>query len=146
MPASIADVLVDNPLFPAGVCRAAKTLRRSKPFRGTYSERCQKFEQFVTDMNEALDMNVGIAFAHEECGNSFSSGVDNRGDRPVIVIVGKLSIATLFYLYAGCMAEDDPQMADHWGRMRWAANLFKRFFPVSFSGIDTSGEFLVRNC
>lgn len=146
MPASIADVLVDNPLFPAGVCRAAKTLRRSKPFRGTYSERCQKFEQFVTDMNEALDMNVGIAFAHEDCANSFNSGVDTRGDRPVIVIVGKLSIATLFYLYAGCMAEDDPQMADHWGRMRWAANLFKRFFPVSFRGIDTSGEFLVRNC
>jgi len=145
MPSCIADVLVDNPLYPAGVCRAVKSLRNSKPFRGTYSERCQKFEQFVSDMNEALDMDIGIAFAHEDRQNSFNSGVDCRGDRPVIVIVGKLSIATLFYCYAGCMAQDDPQMEDHWGRMKWAANLFKRFFPRSFSGIDTSGTFLVRN-
>jgi hypothetical protein len=145
MPSCIADVLVDNPLYPAGVCRAVKTFRSSKPFRGSINERQIKFAEFVDAMNTALDMNVGIVFHQPECQNSFNSGVDCRGDRPVIVIVGKLSIATLFYCYAGCMAEDDPQMADHWGRMKWAANLFKRFFPRSFSGIDTSGTFLVRN-
>jgi hypothetical protein len=59
-------------------------------------------------------------------------------------MVGKLSATTLLYLYAGCMAEYDSRMTGHWGRMKWAANLMKRFFPRSFLGLDTSGIFLLR--
>lgn len=144
-PNCIADVIVDNPLFPAEVCRAIKAFARSKPFRGDVSERQDKFRAFVEAMNAALDMNVGLEFTFPEVENSFHSGIDRNGDAPTIVMVGKLSVATILYLYAGCMVDDDPRMADHWGRMRWAANAFKRFFPRSFAGIDTTGMFLTRN-
>lgn len=144
-PTCVADVLVDDPRFPADVCRALKALARSKPFAGTIEERQVKFVAFVDAMNAALDMNVGIEFIAPEFENSFNSGIDLNGPDPKIVMVGKLSVATLLYLFAGCMANDDPRMADHWGKMRWAANAFKRFFPRSFAGIDVSGPFLTRN-
>jgi hypothetical protein len=146
-PTCIADVLVDRPRFPAGVCRAANRFAKSKPFRGEYEERCDKFTATVALLNEACDMNVGVRFVGaEDQSTSLNSFVDWSGgeDKPVIVMVGKLSATTLLYLYAGCMTPFDGRMGGHWGRMRWAANLMKRFFPRSFAGLDTSGIFLLR--
>lgn len=146
-PTCIADVLVDRPRFPAGVCRAANRFAKSKPFRGEYAERMEKFAATVALLNEACDMNVGfrVEIGHDE-STSLQSYVDWSGgeDKPVIVMVGKLSATTLLYLYAGCMTPFDGRMVGHWGRMRWAANIMKRFFPRSFAGLDTSGVFLLR--
>jgi|GEM_PF-5470653 len=143
----VADVLIDNPKFPQGVCRAANRFAKSKPFRGAYEERRDKFVATVGLLNEALEMNVSIIFTdgHDE-STSLASYVnwDGGADNPCIVMVGKLSATTLLYLYAGCMTPFDGRMASHWGKMRWAANLMKRFFPRSFAGLDTSGPFLLR--
>jgi hypothetical protein len=146
-PTCIQDVLIESPKFPIGVCVAANRFAKSKPFRGEYQERADKFAATVQLLNEGLDMSVGfrVADGHDE-STSLRSYVDwSEGqDKPVIVMVGKLSATTLLYLYAGCMMPYDGRMAGHWGRMRWAANLMKRFFPRSFAGLDTSGVFLLR--
>jgi len=143
----IQDVLIDNPKFPSGVCRAANRFAKSKPFRGEHEERVIKFAATVQLLNEALEMTVGFrAERHEDESTSLRSFVDWSGgqDSPVIVMVGKLSATTLLYLYAGCMMPHDERMAGHWGRMQWAANIMKRFFPISFAGLDTRGVFLLR--
>ena len=146
-PSCIADVLVERPRFPAGVCRAANRFAKSKPFRGEYGERCDKFTATVGLLNDACDMHVSVRFVGgEDQSTSLHSFVDWSGgeDKPVIVMVGKLSATTLLYLYAGCMTPFDERMGAHWGRMRWAANIMKRFFPRSFAGLDTSGLYLLR--
>lgn len=145
-PTCIADVLIDDPKFPVGVCVAANRFAKSKPFRGTYDERQDKFAATVALLNEALDMNVGLRCVdgHDE-STSLASYIDGSDpDNPTIVMVGKLSATTLLYMYAWCMAPFDDRMLGHWGRMRWAANIMRRFFPRSFAGLDTSGIFLVR--
>lgn len=150
-PTCIADVLIDNPRFPSGVCRAANRFAKSKPFRGAYAERCDKFAATVSLLNEALEMDVRIRFedGHDASTSlrsyvQWSEAIDGDDVVPTIVMVGKLSATTLLYLYAGCMTPFDGRMADHWGRMRWAANIMKRFFPRSFAGLDTSGVYLIR--
>jgi hypothetical protein len=143
----VADVLVESPKFPRAVCVAANRFAKSKPFRGEYAERAAKFEATVALLNEGLEMNVGfrVEDGHDE-STSLHSYVDWSGgeEKPVIVMVGKLSATTLLYLYAGAMTPYDRRLAGHWGRMRWAANIMKRFFPRSFAGLDTSGPFLLR--
>ena len=54
-----------------------------------------------------------------------------------------VSLATLLYCFATAQAQHDPNMQTHFGRWRWAANVFKRFFPKSFSKLDTSGAYLL---
>lgn len=146
-PRCVADVLVENPRFPQGVCRAANRFAKSKPFRGEYEDRAAKFAATVQMLNEALEMNVAFRFEGErDESTSLHSYVDWSGgeDSPAIVMVGKLSATTLLYLYAGCMAPFDGRMSSHWGRMRWAANIVKRFFPRSFAKLDASGPYLLR--
>ena len=150
-PTCIRDVLVENPRFPQGICRAANRFAKSKPFRGTYTERQSKFVATVGLLNEAVESNVVVEFTGgEDESTSLHSyfywhhDAETGEKTPTIVMVGKLSATTLLYLYAGCMAEYDTRMSGHWGRMKFAANLMKRFFPRSFRGLDTSGVFLLR--
>ena len=145
MPTCIADVLIDRPQFPQPVVDAIKGLRDAKPYRGTYAERCGKFEAATAAINAALDMSVEVQFVGEEISTSVNSRAGRRDDgQLVIVMVGKLSVITFLCLYAACMVDHDPAMGDHWARMRWAVNLFKRFFPRSFAGCRTDGIYLTR--
>lgn len=144
-PTCIADVLVDNPNFPEAAVDALKDFARAKPWRGNRQEREEKFKSVIAALNQAVGMNVSCAFDSEIIdGPSVNSRIDFADPAaPTILFTGKLSVATLLYLYAGCMAPYDETMSSHWGRMRWAANVFKRFFPRSFAALDTSGAYLM---
>jgi hypothetical protein len=144
-PTCIADVLVEAPQFPQAVLDAGKEFARSKPWRGDLAERREKFEKFITDMNAAVGMNVSVTYQNEDRESSIMSRVDfTNVDAPVIIFDGRLSVATLLYTYAAAMAPYDQTMESHWGRMRWAANMFRRFFPRSFAALDTSGAYLMK--
>lgn len=141
---SIREVLLENPKFPKEVCRAVRAGRAQKVWRGKRTQRVEKFKAFVALLNGAMGCKVSIRF--EEDGNnetSLKSLVNFEGANPEIVMVGKLSLATLLYCFATAQAQDDPNMQTHFGRWRWAANVFKRFFPKSFSKLDTSGAYLL---
>jgi len=145
-PTCINDVIVDNPNFPESVVNAVKEFARSKPWRGDVEQRREKFTAVINSLNAAVGMNVSAEFNDADTeGPSHRSTIDFANiDAPVIQFTGRLSVATLFYLYAGCMAPYDETMQSHWGRMRWAANMFKRFFPRSFAALDTSGAYLIK--
>ena len=144
---SIADVLIDNPKFPAKVCQAVRAARREKVWRGTRSERIEKFKTFLSLLNGATNSHVTISFKDDgDNDTSMQSRVKFDPDNiinPHIEMVGKLSLATFLYLFATAQQRDDEQMTTHFGRWRWAANIFKRFFPQSFSRLDISGPYLL---
>lgn len=144
-PTCIADILVDNPNFPEAVSEALKSFAKAKPWRGDRPERENKFRAVIEKLNQALGMNVIAEFDQETTeGPSIRSRIDFQDiNAPVILFTGKLSVATLLYLYAGCMAPYDQTMETHWGRMRWAANVFRTFFPRSFAALNTSGAYLM---
>lgn len=144
---SIQEVLLDNPKFPKAICKAVRAGRLQKVWRGDRKVRIEKFKSFLALLNNATDNKFTISF--KEQGNnetSLSSYVKFDPDNimnPHIVIVGKLSLATFLYCYATAQQKSDERFTTHFGRWRWAANIFKRFFPKSFAKLDTSGPYLL---
>ena len=141
---TVASVLQDNVRFTEPVTAAMRGFARSKPFRGTIEERKEKFRTFHATMCAACEIEAAIDFNNVELEQSSVEGgsgvyrVEQDGP-PVIVLSGKLSLATYLYLLGGLMG-----MESHAERMKWAANLFRKFFPRSFAGLRTDGPYLTR--
>ena len=138
---TVASVLVDSVRFTPAVTEAMRAFARSKPFRGDADERQAKWRTFHESICAAVEVTAGLDFNNVELGgSSLLSGIAAGEDgTPCIVLVGKLSVVTYLYLLGGLMGQET-----HADKMKWAANLFRKFFPRSFAGLRTDGAYLTR--
>lgn len=130
--------LIDERVKVNAAAKAAiVAFRRSKPWRGDWSERGDKFAEFHRGMCEAYGLDallVRDGMDQDVCSGGSSFCVRNQ----TITLRGRLSVVT--YLHMLCRARG----MDHRGACRWSLSIFKRFFPLSFSRCRLEGFMLVR--
>ena len=116
-------------LYPV---RAMKAFARSKPWRGTVTERKEKFRVFHAALQDAHDYRAPLMFAGAlsgdgpEGGDSLASHFEPDDRR--IVLKDKLSVITLLFLFSRAHFRMDRSDG-----MAWTIGAFKKFFPLSHS-------------
>jgi hypothetical protein len=136
-PRSVAEVLDDRMTFRPAALRAVRAFARSKPWRGTFAERWDKFMA----LRQALSEAYGVAPILEFHGTEQPGAVGNGAYWPAfnkIVLVGRLSVVTFLHEFAHARGADERQA------VRWSVNLFRRCFPRSFARCRQVGHLLVR--
>jgi len=129
-----------NPEFtlnPASV-EAIKRFRASKPWRGTFAERFDKFMSLRQGLAEANDVAPILEFRGVEDGRNQGNGVW-VSELNTIILVGKLSFVTFLYCFI-CSCGIDRDNA-----LKSARKIFRHYFPRSFGGCRQVGDCLVRD-
>ena len=142
----VNEVLNPGRKYKPEVLRAMKAFARSKPWRGTFQERGEKFQS----LNVALAAAYGIEppelgmidaapdviatptgpiefYAESECD------LRNRH-----FVLRGLSVTTYLQYFAMILGKDPFEV------MSWSINLFARIFPRSFAACDKVGPFLIK--
>ena len=135
---TVNDLINDNVKLNRAAFAAVREFRRSKPWRGTFEERLEKFMKLTTGLGEAYGVQgLELIFQGEESLMTLGDGkYDPKTNR--IILVRKLSVVTLLH----CMAAARGYTARE--RFAWSLSVFKKMFPVSFSRCHAVGIFLVR--
>ncbi len=117
---------------------ALKKFRASKPWRGTFEERWEKFMTLRQKLSEACDVAPILEFHGNEQLDRPGNGAW-LGRRNTIVLTGKLSVVTFLMCFAGAlgMTRDDA--------LGWAQGIFRHYFPRSFGGCRRQGDLLLRD-
>lgn len=118
---------------------AIKAFRDAKPWRGTESERSEKFATLHRELTRAYDLETTLVRDDRTCdasGTSAHSQFDPRKNR--IVLRGRLSVVTYLMLFG--FARD----ADRGTAMNLAHKVFQHYFPRSYAGCSRIGGLLVR--
>lgn len=132
----LASIIDDSVKVNAAAAAALKEFRRSKPWRGTFAERLAKLEAFHAAMSEAYGLSFKLTARDE--GDVCSGGSEVLPLRRTIALRGRLSVVTYLHLLgrARGMSRTDA--------IRWSVNVFRKFFPLSFSRCQFSGGMLVK--
>lgn len=134
---SVGQLVDENASFDREVVRAAKSMARAKPWRGTLDERKAKFETAARELAEALGVeNHRVVFGVLDGGDSIGSQINQRHR---VLLTGRLSVVTLFFLLAARSATHGMHP------MKFAVNLFRVAFPLSFARCDLSGAYVRNN-
>ena len=136
-PATVQEVLDPAVRFKPAALRAVRAFARSKPWRGTFAERWEKFITLRQALSEVYGIAPILEFWGEEGGHSGSSCFVPR--RNTIILRGRLSVVTFLHEFAHARGADERQAC------RWSINLFRRCFPRSFARCRAVGHTLVRN-
>jgi hypothetical protein len=136
-PASVSEVIDAAMKFRPGVLRVCRDFKRAKPWRGSMSERQEKFRVFHAALAEAYDMILPpqLIFGNDRVG---CSGRSCYVGFPVnaIVLRGKLSVVSYLHEFAHArgMGERDAT--------RWSVNLFRRVWPTLYARCRHEGHML----
>jgi hypothetical protein len=116
---------------------ALVAFRRSKPWRGTFAERMEKFQTLRQAMSDAYGIEPTLEFRGEENPHRVGNGgYDPR--KKVIVLVGKLSVVTFLHCFCRARGKDRREA------FRWSLSVFKKMFPLSFARCHAVGYMLIR--
>lgn len=135
-PDTVEEVLRDRKYNP-DVLRALKQFRRSKPFRGTYQERKEKFKTLFEAL-KGIYGKTGLTLhlpksESADCGNGSYSHFTQE-----IKLYGRLSVITFLHEFAHALGKDEKYACI------WSVNLFKRIFPKSFERCSFDGHMVRR--
>jgi hypothetical protein len=128
---TIDEIIDESMTFRPDVLRAMREFRRSKPWRGTFAERCEKFERLNREIAEAYGMQPPVLILPESEDHAApgNGGVGQMRDgRMAIGLSGHLSVITYLRMFAYVRGCDEERA------IRWSVNLFRRVFPRSFAG------------
>lgn len=145
-PATVAEVIDDSITYKPAALAAVRAFARSKPWRGTASERIAKVIQVNSDLAAAYSIPVPQLFFMDladgllnppptppgSSGSSFYRPSDHS-----ITLTGKLSVVTYLHEFGHALGKDERQTC------RWSLNLFKRCFPRSYARLRPMGHMLV---
>ena len=144
-------IIDENVRFTEGMIQATKAFAKSKPWRGTLEERAEKFHTYHAAVAAENDLTHSLIVMEETLGDApgTSTGaivhVDDAGlpthertGKLAIVLAKKLSVVTYLFLVAGALGYDRRKA------LKFAVNLFKQCFPLSFSACRLEGGLLIR--
>jgi hypothetical protein len=133
-PENVRSLIDTNMKFKPEVLRACRQFARSRPWRGTREQRCEKFRNFNYAL--ALAYNVSapklVFGGHdgEDSGRScFIPALDT------IILRGRLSVITILHEWGHKRFGRNEARA-----CRWSVNLFRRVFPASFARLRFDGH------
>lgn len=135
-PEMVIEIIDDAMRFKLATLKALRQFAASRPWRGSISERKEKFRK----LHLALSSAYGFSEPELVFGpiDGSSSGASHY-IRPMhqIVLVGKLSVVTYLHEFAHArgMGERDA--------CRWSVNLFRRTFPRQYARLVHVGHTLV---
>lgn len=134
-PATVAEVL-GNVRYKMATKAAVRAFSRSKPWRGTLDERKQKFLTLHQTLCRIYAKRTQLELLIDESQHSGSSCFIPSDDK--IVLRGRLSVVTYLHEFGHALGKDERQTC------RWSINLFRRYFPRSFSRAGRRGHTLER--
>jgi hypothetical protein len=139
---TVGDLVNDNVRVHADAVAAIRAYRAAKPWRGTFEEQWAKLDTLHTALKAAYGMTCRLVYVPTPNPEMRDGGYCPAGSGTpyddCVVLAGKVSVVT-YLLGIGFARGKDRREA-----MGWAVSVFKRFFPRSFAGCDTSGPMLVR--
>lgn len=123
--------------FNQRTIHAVKRLAQAKPWRGEWEKRWVDLQACFRELAASYDL-AGWKLIHEgrRSGDSGGSRIDL--DAQAIVLTGRLSVVSLFFLIGLARFHGDSPRA-----MTWAVTLFARRFPISFARCELRGGLLV---
>ena len=133
-PRHIEDVVNTSARFEGGALRAAQRLARAKPWRGDFKTRLKRFQAAFTAFAKTYKLK-GWSLVHEGPRTGWSAESHLDVEKKRVVLMGHLSVVTLFHLIAKArrvVAGADLDIAGHMSAIVWSVNLFRRKFPISF--------------
>lgn len=135
-PDTVEEILQDRKYNP-DVLRAMKRFRRSKPFRGTYQERKEKFRVLFEDLKAIYGKSeLGLTLPRTE-SNDYGNGSYSPAGKH-ISLYGRLSVITFLHEFGHALGKDERKAC------QWSVNLFKRIFPKSFERCSFDGHMVRR--
>ena len=132
-PQSLPAALGQPLTFRPSTLRAAKSFASSKPWRGSLNERQQKFQQLHAALCQIYSVNPTLTFLGDGTGDSGDSNFQARTN--VITLCGRLSVITFLHEWGHVL-----KGRSEFEGCRWSLQLFKRFFPRSFSRLRWEGH------
>jgi hypothetical protein len=133
-------IIDQNVRFTPAMLQATKAFARSKPWRGTVAERAEKFSAYHEAVAKANELDSKLIIeAHTITDEPGASGASylHPHDKDIL-IRGRLSVVTYLFL-VGLALDYDRKQA-----MKFAVNLFKQCFPLSFAACRLQGGLLIR--
>ena len=143
---TIEDVVNEAVTFKADALRAARDLARTKPWQGSFTKRLADLKKCLAALADAYGLQA-ITLKHDGNRAGTSATSDLARDGRKITMRGRLSVVTLFHLFAKCRAIQSGAGLDgqHFPAITWSVNLFKRKFPISFARCRLVGGLLVND-
>lgn len=121
--------------YPNAVKQAMKKFIALKPFQGNAEERAKKIYSLHNDLCRAYEVQTTLYIEPVEVGNGESGCsffYDNR-----ICLYG-LSVVTYLHEFGHALGKDEKEAC------RFSINLFRIFFPKSFSRCRIQGHMLLK--
>ncbi|MCE9533964.1 MAG: hypothetical protein K8T89_23005 [Planctomycetes bacterium] len=128
-PATVAEVLSDRRKYKPEALKALRAFRRSKPWRGTFNERREKFGKLHEELCRVYGLCTQLKFWARDV--AYYSPGEDRINLPT------LSVVTYLHEFAHARGADERQACG------WSINLFRRIFPRSFARCRHHGHMLV---
>lgn len=132
---TLADVLSPAIRYRRSTIAVVTRLAASRPWRGSVSERCQKFRLAHAELCVIYRRHTALRFAtiDDTCsGLSYFSPA-----RDEIVMRGRLSVVTFLHEWGHRLNGRSERRA-----RRWSIQLFKRCFPAAFAVAKWDGRML----
>lgn len=135
-PSSIDDVLVNDKKYNPLALKAVRKFAKSKPWRGSLSERQTKLRQLNRELAEAYDVKEPqLVFGEMPSADGDSGSSCYLPAVKAIILRGKISIVTYLHEFAHHLLGKDERKA-----CRWSVNLFRRCFPRSWKKLHFEGH------
>jgi hypothetical protein len=131
---SSSDEAFGQPLnFRPKTLRSVQAFARSRPWVGTFDERCGKFRILHSDLCAIYGMNTDLVFKTEGTGDSGASSYSPSTD--TISLRGRLSVITFLHEWGHALKGESEHEA-----CRWSLQLFARCFPRSWERLRFEGH------
>jgi hypothetical protein len=130
----------ETPAYSENLLAAMATFKAAKPWRGTVEERKPKFQTLHTTLcaSEGCNWTLSLDYVTAPETTSVMSGL--KDDTHELVMIGKLSVVTYLFLFAGAAYGMERGEA-----LAWAQALYRQTFPVSAARMTFTEEGLVLN-
>ena len=136
-PRSVSEC-VEERTYQRETVAAIREYRRSKPWRGSLSERTQKLRRLHSALCTAYGLTTDLICSVGDDDAGSSGGSHYSPSRNRITLTGRLSVITYLHEFGHALGYGEQ------GACRWSINLFRRFFPRSYSRLQAEGHTLIR--
>lgn len=133
-PATLNECIDPDMKHRREVVRAVKAFKRANPYRGTLSERKEKFRALHRELCTIYDLNSQLNFVNVRLGNHTGNGCCNIETKD-ITLFEKLSVITYLHEVAHAVFGSCERQA-----VRWSINLFRKTFPDQFARLSQDGH------
>ena len=133
-PRTVAESMREDYKYRRGVRAAVKAFAKSKPFRGTDQERFEKLVKLHNRLCEIYGVAPSLTF--NDSSEYPSPGVFIPSSNEIVL--STFSVITYLHEFGHALGKGEKQTC------RWSLNLFRDYFPRSWSRLVPRGHMMVK--